>query len=370
MNCARRALLYLEPTVHSADAFAEELVARLDLGPQLPERTQFGRVDGAAFLAQATSSVTDHLLGPSAMCTNIRVLHGDLETPREDWSATRVGDGQVFHSELLGREIDRSLRDGRLLAIDSIDEFSPLLMRLRERLEYALDALTWINVYLTAAEAPNFEPHVDTHDTIIVQLLGRKRWEIAVCPEPDGSVKFDGARTVDLAPGDVLFMPGRTTHRVSALGELTVHLTIAFDVDAGLSYWTGVGDRLLGRSHGRLTEAQRAEAKARIRERRRGTSLPFSVTGRREDCGYVRWASRLPPRLREADGSIEVAAMDRLERFDGAWEPALRALATGRELTFGELCEAAGRPDDELLAFVADGVEAGVLLCRPPGALS
>ena len=74
--------------------------------------------------------------------------------------------------------------------------------------------------------------HSDTHDTIIIQLFGRKVWHVddvsrGVSPE----MTLGDLREHELSVPKVLAMAGDTAHNVTGVGELTLHLTIGFDRD-------------------------------------------------------------------------------------------------------------------------------------------
>jgi hypothetical protein len=90
--------------------------------------------------------------------------------------------------------------------------------------------------------------HFDSQDLFVVQLVGEKRWRIA----PNEDVRYptrnhiagmplhpdlelqaprgmarklpDGARTIDLHPGSVMFVPRGTWHEVETLSEQSFHL--------------------------------------------------------------------------------------------------------------------------------------------------
>jgi hypothetical protein len=78
--------------------------------------------------------------------------------------------------------------------------------------------------------------HYDDHDLIVVQLKGTKRWYVATRPSPlfntwkgvSGNPPELGVHEViDLAPGDLLYLPRGTFHTVDSDTE-SVHLAIGF----------------------------------------------------------------------------------------------------------------------------------------------
>jgi len=78
--------------------------------------------------------------------------------------------------------------------------------------------------------------HYDDHDLIVVQLKGTKRWYVATRPSPlfntwkgvAGNPPDLGAHEViDLAPGDLMYLPRGTFHTVDSDTE-SVHLALGF----------------------------------------------------------------------------------------------------------------------------------------------
>lgn len=341
---------------------AMAILETLGLPDGRPPATRIGRIDDGP-LRSLAADVLGCLATPSPLAMDTRLLADEQELSRDGWAKSRIGEGQVFHTELVGPAIDRSVRDGDLLAVDSVDEKVLSAMLVRESLEYTLSALAWVNAYVTSACTSNFGWHRDRHDTLIVQLLGTKRWLVAAGPD-DGQTGPDDAEHMELRPGSVLLVPGGTPHDVSGVGEFTLHLTIGFDPDASLSFWAQAADRLLDRPTTQLSEREASRAKARLEERRRGTSLPFSVTREVVDCERVRWASRLPPHVEERGEVLNVLTLGAEHDIAMRWEPAVAALLSGGELQWEDLLTVAKAEPDELLEFVGAGVDAGYLLTR------
>ncbi len=78
--------------------------------------------------------------------------------------------------------------------------------------------------------------HYDEYDIIVIQLVGSKRWFINSDPPPlnnpwrgiaEGPPALDPHRVVEVGPGDLLYLPCGTAHRVDALSD-SLHLSIGF----------------------------------------------------------------------------------------------------------------------------------------------
>ena len=78
--------------------------------------------------------------------------------------------------------------------------------------------------------------HCDDHDLIVVQLRGAKRWFISKLPSelnntwkpiPVNAAVLGAHDILDVAPGDLLYLPRGTLHSVESDGE-SLHLSIGF----------------------------------------------------------------------------------------------------------------------------------------------
>lgn len=349
----------------ASQAFATRLMTALDLSDQRIGTTRAATVEDEGFISKAASGAFNCFAQPSALATNVRLLRGDVEVPRELWSVSKISHGQVVHTELAAPFVDNALISGDLAVIDSIDEADSAMMFLREALEYALSARVWINVYITGTSVSIFGPHTDDMDTIIVQLFGRKRWIVAAGPDDRASAFSETSVGNDLSPGSVLAIPAGTQHDVVGLGELAVHLTIGFDQEAGIVRRLHALDQLLERTERDLSLPELRVAKAMLPDRRVGSSLPFRATRDHRDCRYVRWASELPPVVRVVDyGDLEVVSLGREMRVNRGLAPTVHALVSGREFELEELVDVSGVERDWLVQFLLEAVDAGFVISR------
>lgn len=88
-----------------------------------------------------------------------------------------------------------------------------------------------LQLFLARAGA-GLRPHSDIHDSFILQITGRKRWQVedvdAAAPRPLGNAggAFGAAaRTIELEPGDVLYKPSHGLHATTSLSPRTLSLT-------------------------------------------------------------------------------------------------------------------------------------------------
>jgi len=312
-----------------------------------PSWGQLGKSDALGALARASMALLAH---PDALATNMRLLESGHELPRGDWLESRVGEAQVVHSSLRNHQLDSAISGGSLFVIDSADDKAHELMLFREALEYE-HGRTWINVYMVGGEDASFGAHSDTHDTYILQLCGRKSWQVAD-RAGEGRLANATSQVVVLEEGDYLFVPGGTEHYVQAVGEFALHLTIVFDASAALQFQRDLTDFVFASRHVRLTRAELEGAMARVAERRKGSSLPFVESGSEADIGTVRLASRLRPMVHVVDGKLSIQAIAKSWTIESKFEPLVRKLADGVAVTWFEVRSLVEAPDAEILKWL------------------
>jgi ribosomal protein L16 Arg81 hydroxylase len=98
-----------------------------------------------------------------------------------------------------------------------------------------------VNAYITPASSRGFDPHYDVHDVFVLQIYGQKHWRIHKPVHPDPlrdqpwtdhresvASRASGTPAIDATfePGDVLYLPRGWIHSATALGGISIHLTI------------------------------------------------------------------------------------------------------------------------------------------------
>ncbi len=93
------------------------------------------------------------------------------------------------------------------------------------------------NAYATPKGSPAFAPHHDSHDVLVFQLEGSKRWRVwspdVVRPLPASGPyrpeKDDADAAIDVAlePGDVLYLPRGWIHATSTSDSPSLQITFA-----------------------------------------------------------------------------------------------------------------------------------------------
>jgi hypothetical protein len=107
-------------------------------------------------------------------------------------------------------------------------------------IEEEFDHPVHTNIYITPGNAIGFSPHYDTHEVFVLQIAGRKRWRIhqPPLPLPHRSQPFDPRSytpsapllELDLAPGDLLYLPRGFVRTTATSDTFSVHVTLGITV--------------------------------------------------------------------------------------------------------------------------------------------
>jgi len=153
------------------------------------------------------------------------------------------------------------LSQGATLIVSYIGDLAPRIRGLAESCEEALQAHTNANLYAGFRSQKGFDLHWDTHDTMMLQLAGRKRWkvyrptrlhpltdDVAVAPKPTEEPIWDGI----LEDGDMIYIPRGWWHIAYPLDEPSLHLTFGFETLTGVTFLNWLVGKLRGHPEVRM----------------------------------------------------------------------------------------------------------------------
>jgi hypothetical protein len=127
---------------------------------------------------------------------------------------------------------------GATLVVSRFHELHAALMRYCRGLEQVFLHGVQANIYLTPPGAQGFRVHYDTHDVLVLQVQGEKRWRLwdgQPVPRPTwrtpwpGNIEPEGEpATLTMRPGDTLYVPRGVLHDAAAQDgdEPSLHVTI------------------------------------------------------------------------------------------------------------------------------------------------
>ena len=157
----------------------------------------------------------EDMLVSTARRPTFRVVREGATIPVDTYTTSvRLGGVDVDEVADVGR-IAALVSDGATVVLQGLQRTWLPLVSFCRRLERATSHAVQANAYLSPpAGTPGLGRHEDTHDVLVLQLMGTKGWDV------------DGLGSLELAEGDVLYLPTGTSHAATAQHEVSLHLTI------------------------------------------------------------------------------------------------------------------------------------------------
>jgi ribosomal protein L16 Arg81 hydroxylase len=161
-------------------------------------------------------------------------LRGEIIPPREicdEGTTLRRGTFLRFSKS----KIEQKIAEGATLIINGIDDYDERLSNLRDDLNLELGERVQINVYFSPGGIGGFQPHYDTHDVLVLQVEGRKTWNLygethpvplESQPSADQECPTNDPEIRQLTSGDILYVPRGHWHSALADSGPSLHLTI------------------------------------------------------------------------------------------------------------------------------------------------
>jgi lysine-specific demethylase/histidyl-hydroxylase NO66 len=137
--------------------------------------------------------------------------------------------------------------DGSTLVLQALHRVWPPVLEFCQQLAGELGHPVQANAYVTPPQNQGFSAHYDVHDVFVLQVAGEKQWRIhrpvldsPLRDQPWNDRKADVERSAQepalmeavLRPGDCLYLPRGYLHSATALGGVSIHLTL------GVHVWT------------------------------------------------------------------------------------------------------------------------------------
>jgi ribosomal protein L16 Arg81 hydroxylase len=237
------------------------------------------------------------------------------------------------------------LAEGATLILQGVEDLAPKVRALSESFRDALLARNHVNLYASWRCENGLDLHSDPHEVMVLQLHGRKRWQIfaptqdypldtTAPPSPAGAPVWDGL----LNAGDVLYLPRGWWHVAHPVNEPSMHLTFGIAPMHGLNLLNWTVQRLRGNAHLRRNLpllADKATREAHLAELRTIVAETLNDTAINDflyDAGahvHGRPAVRLPQAPYDQAAPLHEASLIRL-----ASSPRLSFTAQGDKVAF------------------------------------
>jgi ribosomal protein L16 Arg81 hydroxylase len=176
-------------------------------------------------------------------------------------------DPSVDASGALSPELDTLLDQGGPLIVNSVHEVNPVIEAIANAVSSGLGGRSFANGYISPKGKDALDLHADDHEVVVLQLHGVKNWTIGT-KVARGYVKSslfaidhasiieharrtDTFQTLELHPGDVLYLPRGLVHRATARDESSLHVSIGVFHPIGLDFDQFVLNRLIAENASR-----------------------------------------------------------------------------------------------------------------------
>jgi bifunctional lysine-specific demethylase and histidyl-hydroxylase NO66 len=182
--------------------------------------------DGFADLFEIAD--VDHLVATASLrIPTFRMVKDGAELPARSYTKSgRIGSKPVADLVDPGK-VYRHFDGGATIVLQSLHRYWLPLTRFCRDLELSLTHPVQVNAYVTPPSSRGLGLHADGHDVFVLQVHGRKRWEV-YRPGQGNDPKAPGERLLDvvLEPGDCLYVPVGFPHAVWTEQSASAHLTV------------------------------------------------------------------------------------------------------------------------------------------------
>jgi ribosomal protein L16 Arg81 hydroxylase len=157
----------------------------------------------------------------------------------------RYIDGPVGALHLNAGGLIAALGQGASMVLDTVHEVSPRVADLAEAMGTALGCNCIANLYAGWRAQRAFDVHWDAQEVIVLQLSGRKRWQVFAptrlhpltddsekAAKPEGPPVWDGI----MHDGDMLYLPRGWWHVAFPLDEPSLHISFGIEPPDGADF--------------------------------------------------------------------------------------------------------------------------------------
>ena len=223
------------------------------------------RGQGPRFASLCTWDDLNELLSSGAWQGRMRLIRDGRQVPEPYYMAPdfglgwRVRGGRIIERQIDERRLTAFLHKSATIVLSRIHDVHPTIRPLADALEATLEGYATINLYASWTATRGFATHWDGHDVFILQVAGRKRWQIygemrrfplVSDSEPNEKAPREAVWSEVLEAGDVLYIPRGWWHDAraepgdAAWSTGSLHLTCNVPSSAGLDFIEWLAGRL------------------------------------------------------------------------------------------------------------------------------
>ena len=183
-----------------------------------------------------SQEISDYLDRMDIFYPSLRMVKNGKEIPQGEYTLKSTPIGHHRKDGIINTDKAFALfNSGATFVIQAgqryFDHLSHACLELSKKFNSPVQA----NLYITPQKSQGFNPHWDTHDVFVLQISGTKTWhlygmekELPTKSQPFVSKDYqkEPIRTLQLSPGDFLYLPRGYVHDAVADNGISAHITI------------------------------------------------------------------------------------------------------------------------------------------------
>ena len=183
-----------------------------------------------------SGEISNYLDRQDIFYPSVRVVKNGKEIPSAEYTMKQVAIGHHKKDGVVNTEKAFGLfNSGATLVIQAGQRYFDNLSKCCLALSQKFNSPVQANLYITPDRSVGFNPHWDTHDVFVLQISGTKTWKLYGFEKelPTKNQKFVSAayskepvQTLQLFPGDFLYVPRGYVHDAMADDGISAHITI------------------------------------------------------------------------------------------------------------------------------------------------
>lgn len=195
------------------------------------------RNDDAYYNSILTSKeISNYLDRQDIFYPSLRIVKNGKEVPNAEYTLKSTPIGHHRKDGIINTDKAFALfNDGATFVIQAGQRYFNNLSLCCLQLSQKFNSPVQANLYITPNQSQGFHPHWDTHDVFVLQISGTKTWHLYGFEKelPTKNQSFvskdynkDPLQTIQLNPGDFLYVPRGYVHDAVADDGISSHITI------------------------------------------------------------------------------------------------------------------------------------------------
>lgn len=180
--------------------------------------------------------ISDYLERQDVFYPSLRIVKNGKEIPSAEYTQKSVPIGHHRKDGIIHTDKAFALfNSGATFVIQAGQRYFNHLSHCCLQLSKKFNSPVQANLYITPNQSQGFNPHWDTHDVFVLQISGTKTWHLygfeKELPTKNQSFvskdyKKEPLQTLQLNPGDFLYVPRGYVHDAMADDGISAHITI------------------------------------------------------------------------------------------------------------------------------------------------